>query len=415
MDQRIQRVAVTTAAGAALFAGGWIEGVPRIQRDLGNKTVEVANELGIGGISARFSGQDATIVCRQPRTTMELAALAREVDSIKGVQRIDFDDGCHGGATLPGEPSSTVSPTSTTRSVTTTSGSVASPSVGPTVGSGVPATSTNGSSSSVPVSPTVKPSTGTPSSTSPAERGTLELAYLDGRLTLVGTVPSDDQRSVLVAAARNAVIPANVIDQLVVDTQQDVPSSAIEGLASLADDVPATLSTATIGWDGVSLYVTGNFLDDESRAAFEAEAAKVNAAVILTARPDGDDCDVDDVAARLNAAVREQPIEFDADASTIRSESSATLDRVAALAKHCTGVLVTIVGHTSSDGSASVNLTLSVARANSVLLAMVERNVPEDFLEAVGLGSSQPVLDADGVEDIQRSRRVEFAVKVIER
>jgi outer membrane protein OmpA-like peptidoglycan-associated protein len=86
---------------------------------------------------------------------------------------------------------------------------------------------------------------------------------------------------------------------------------------------------------------------------------------------------------------------------------------------------VRIEGHTSSQWNTGVgaeeayfrNMELSQARTRSVLLyvqglkataedhAWTRRNVA-----AVGLSSSRPVIDANGMEDPQRSRRVTFRV-----
>jgi outer membrane protein OmpA-like peptidoglycan-associated protein len=87
---------------------------------------------------------------------------------------------------------------------------------------------------------------------------------------------------------------------------------------------------------------------------------------------------------------------------------------------------VRIEGHTSSDWTSVTtpedayfrNMELSQARTRSALFYAL--NLPEvreqrdwirRFLTANGLSSSHPVLDADGVEDAARSRRVEFRVR----
>jgi outer membrane protein OmpA-like peptidoglycan-associated protein len=87
---------------------------------------------------------------------------------------------------------------------------------------------------------------------------------------------------------------------------------------------------------------------------------------------------------------------------------------------------VRIEGHTSSDwiGEAAPenayfrNMELSQARTRSALIFALglpeiraERGWLQRYLTANGLSSSHPVVDANGIEDQARSRRVEFRVR----
>lgn len=87
---------------------------------------------------------------------------------------------------------------------------------------------------------------------------------------------------------------------------------------------------------------------------------------------------------------------------------------------------VRIEGHTSSDwngvasagGAYFLNMELSQARTRSTLAYVL--NLPADqeqvawlrkYVTANGLSSSRLITDANGVEDVARSRRVEFRVR----
>lgn len=82
---------------------------------------------------------------------------------------------------------------------------------------------------------------------------------------------------------------------------------------------------------------------------------------------------------------------------------------------------IRIEGHTSSDGSSDDtrkyihNVALSQERALSVLRYVYQQSTlrPQrpwlrNVLRANGVSSAQPILTADGAEDAERSRRVEF-------
>ena len=56
----------------------------------------------------------------------------------------------------------------------------------------------------------------------------------------------------------------------------------------------------------------------------------------------------------------------------------------------------------------------SAVRASAVSDALIARGADDDMLTIVGLGGSEPILDADGVEDKAASRRVEFVVTATE-
>jgi outer membrane protein OmpA-like peptidoglycan-associated protein len=87
---------------------------------------------------------------------------------------------------------------------------------------------------------------------------------------------------------------------------------------------------------------------------------------------------------------------------------------------------IVIEGHTDSSGSATINLPLSQRRSMSVVqesLNILSKTMSDagdpsvllkcylHFLSASGRGSSEPILQA-GKEDRDRSRRVEFKIRV---
>jgi outer membrane protein OmpA-like peptidoglycan-associated protein len=82
---------------------------------------------------------------------------------------------------------------------------------------------------------------------------------------------------------------------------------------------------------------------------------------------------------------------------------------------------IVVEGHTDSSGTDEHNLQLSQQRSLSVIqrtLDVLGRTEPEsracflDFLSANGRGSKEPILDVNGNEDRDRSRRVVFKIRV---
>ncbi len=100
---------------------------------------------------------------------------------------------------------------------------------------------------------------------------------------------------------------------------------------------------------------------------------------------------------------------FDFQKATIKPESYAVMKDIAAALNENPGVKFKIVGHTSNDGDANANLTLSKQRAASVKAALVrEFGIAENRLETDGVGGSQPADNTGTPAGKANNRRVEF-------
>jgi outer membrane protein OmpA-like peptidoglycan-associated protein len=71
---------------------------------------------------------------------------------------------------------------------------------------------------------------------------------------------------------------------------------------------------------------------------------------------------------------------------------------------------VRIGGHTDDRGSSRKNLKLSQARAESVMLFLVQEGVPQGRLEALGHGEDMPAMEGKSDEARDANRRVEFVI-----
>lgn len=110
-----------------------------------------------------------------------------------------------------------------------------------------------------------------------------------------------------------------------------------------------------------------------------------------------------------------EDILFDFDSSELRPEADEEIDKLVQLAEE-TDELMTIIGHTDSRGADDYNQKLSEERAQAVVDALVNKNVAEDRLEAIGKGASEPIAEnthsdgSDNPEGRQKNRRVEVIV-----
>lgn len=103
---------------------------------------------------------------------------------------------------------------------------------------------------------------------------------------------------------------------------------------------------------------------------------------------------------------------FDYNKATIRSESTAELDRLEKVLVENPTIKVEISGHTDNVGGDDYNLNLSEERAQSVVSHLQNRGIAADRMIAKGYGESQPLANNETPEGRQENRRTEF--KIIE-
>ena len=99
-------------------------------------------------------------------------------------------------------------------------------------------------------------------------------------------------------------------------------------------------------------------------------------------------------------------VTFPTNSADINASFYPVLDDVALVLNEFEKTLVTVDGHTDSDGSESYNLDLSQRRANSVGQYMVSRQVIPQRLVVRGFGESQPIADNNSDFGKQQNRRV---------
>ena len=507
---------VGALAFAGLFAGGWIEGVPRIEKDLERRTEAKLIEAGFTGVEASFSGQDGTLRCATPLTDAERSKIVRLSEGKWGVRVAEFDESCSGEASPVAAATTTTvaaSTTSTEPAVTTTENTDPIDVNGddiPTVAAGAADFSTltsllqsaglietlQGDGPFTVFAPTnaafdkVDPATlaalqadaealkrvltyhvvpGTlraddlasgalatvdgadldvqvaggsgvitingaevtkadiPATNGvihaidtvliPADldlggaaaQGSAVATYTDGRIVLTGTVATEAQKQAMFDAAAQVVAAANIDNQIEVVADTAITDEDIAALATLTAAMPPNLVIGETGFASGKLYAKGVYLNDATKATFEAAAAAAGATATLEARPTATTDDAAALKQELNDLVAAEPILFDPGRDTIKAESQATLDKVAAIANKYAGVAIAIQGHTDSQGGEAGNQTLSEQRAAAVLQALVQRNVDANQLASVGFGETQLILE-NGVENATKSRRVVFDV-----
>ncbi len=105
-------------------------------------------------------------------------------------------------------------------------------------------------------------------------------------------------------------------------------------------------------------------------------------------------------------------VEFDFGKSSLRPESSATLDNLVDYLNRKASERIEVGGHTDNVGSDQKNLVLSLERAKSIVQYLVAKGIDNDRLVAKGYGAEEPIEDNATDEGRQKNRRTE--VKILE-
>lgn len=90
--------------------------------------------------------------------------------------------------------------------------------------------------------------------------------------------------------------------------------------------------------------------------------------------------------------------------------SGAEVDNLAAILKAYPAVNVTINGYTDNTGNAAANLSLSQARAASVMGRLVAQGIDISRIKSVGNGDANPVADNGTAEGRAANRRIEISI-----
>jgi outer membrane protein OmpA-like peptidoglycan-associated protein len=275
------------------------------------------------------------------------------------------------------------------------------------------------SSEPVPVKPSAEPSA-EPSSEPSAEpsppeedRGLIVVDPLPSRflfeavkeggqpIVLTGGVPAD------ATAAYFGVIAGDVpTDRLV--TQTGFPADFIaSGTAGL--NVLTQLPEGRLGFDGARWWLRGMVEQPTLRDTLTANIAALpnggKWSVFIGVLSSLEICR--DHVAELE---RRNAITFQSGSATLTEDSMPVIDQLAVDLNICPEASVHVEGHTDADGAEDLNLALSVARAEAVVEALIERNVNLERLYAEGYGESVPIATNDTRDGKAANRRIAFSI-----
>lgn len=101
-------------------------------------------------------------------------------------------------------------------------------------------------------------------------------------------------------------------------------------------------------------------------------------------------------------------ITFNTNEAVLKFTANPVLDSVAKVAKEYDKTSLQVIGYTDSTGNDTINIPLSQKRAAAVYEYLVLRGVNATRINAMGLGSQNPIAGNDTAEGREQNRRVEI-------
>jgi outer membrane protein OmpA-like peptidoglycan-associated protein len=121
----------------------------------------------------------------------------------------------------------------------------------------------------------------------------------------------------------------------------------------------------------------------------------------------------DDRKMNVGEAINLNTILFDQGKWDLKPASFAELDKVVAFLRSNPSAEIELNGHTSSEGEAGFNRSLSYKRVNSCKAYVVSKGIDASRIVAKGFGPDRPVAPNDTEENRTKNRRVEMRLTKI--
>lgn len=103
-------------------------------------------------------------------------------------------------------------------------------------------------------------------------------------------------------------------------------------------------------------------------------------------------------------------IQFDVNSALLKTTAKAELDKLVALMKQNSTIEILLSGHTSSEGTVTLNRELSLKRVRSCKDYLVSRGIDDGRISIRGYGPDKPIAPNDTEVNRAKNRRVEMKV-----
>ncbi|MDG1335083.1 MAG: OmpA family protein [Tateyamaria sp.] len=236
----------------------------------------------------------------------------------------------------------------------------------------------------------------------------------EGLVQLRGRLADGNQRNMADSYARAAFGSDNVYTatRIVDDLPTSWPMRVLTGLEALAE-----LSNGAVTVTPGTFVISGNTSNAQASTKIasllatklsEAEDFDIRITYLKKPEPAAVQPTADECEADIADIVAISKITFEPGSATIDATALGTMDDIADVLRECGDLKLEIQGHTDSQGREEMNLSLSQARAQSVLNELRARRVLTATYTAKGYGEALPIADNTTEEGREANRRIEF-------
>ena len=114
----------------------------------------------------------------------------------------------------------------------------------------------------------------------------------------------------------------------------------------------------------------------------------------------------------ISSRIQFSNMEFDNGKADIKPEMYADLDKIVNFLMDNPTIQLHIEGHTDSDGNPELNRKLSQNRADAIRMYLIDfGKIDASRVQAIGYGSSKPIVEEKNAADKKLNRRVEFKIE----
>lgn len=239
----------------------------------------------------------------------------------------------------------------------------------------------------------------------------------EGLVQLRGRANSALARGASASYAQSRFGQSKVYAAMRIDTE--LPSgwplrvlAGIEALAELEQGVvvvqPAFLSVRGVTGDAEARARIARLLAEKLGAGqnFEIEVRYDESLDPVAGLPSPEQC-----VTRANAILAATKIVFEPGSVTVSQDGLDVVEQLAEVLKDCRHAPIEIGGHTDSQGSEEMNLSLSQQRADAVLQALMGQRILVSQITAQGYGESRPLADNETEAGRETNRRIEFRLR----
>jgi outer membrane protein OmpA-like peptidoglycan-associated protein len=234
--------------------------------------------------------------------------------------------------------------------------------------------------------------------------------FQNGKFILGGIIPDEAIRTKLVQQAEKAFGAGNVVDHSSINPSVQLPNffeKAVTAFFRLKG-----IDDAGFSIDDIKFVLEGKVPADSIKSRIGIELANT-----LAPLPVKNDLEVFEAAvsntsfADLRTFFSNNTIQFEFRSSRLTDQARKKLNRAYELIKQVPEAKFELAGHTDNIGSRDFNMRLGKARAISVRLYLLEREIAPERLTVKSYGETQPKASNDTEEGRQQNRRVEFRLK----